>query len=244
MPEPRCPAWMGSRSTRRAGPKTSRSLTTRFDVGRFTYIMRPTKAGQFTIGPAEAPSLARRTRPTRSPRCRAGSAANANAGSPFTHGAGRSTASRSPSASMDSQTLFARTQTDKSEAFLGEQVTLSFQFYQGRTFWGGPELFAAGDSRVLVRRPAARSEILPAGWAKAISGAGARTALFPTALGEQTIGPARLEVRDFFNRFPLQSDPITLKVSRYRRKQAGGVRRGGWPLWKCSHRGQERNGCQ
>ncbi len=39
-----------------------------------------------------------------------------------------------------------------------------------------------------------------------------RTALFPTALGEKTIGPARLEVRDFFNRIPLQSDPITLKV--------------------------------
>lgn len=180
----------------------------------FTYIMRPTKAGQFTIGPAEV-TIAGQTYttdpitidvvqgqlPTPTPAVLSPTAPDgAQQAAP-------------PPASMDSQTLFARTETDKSEAYLGEQVTLSFQFYQGKDLFGAdlnyspPETVGfwsedlppdqryyqqVGQRRYLVQE--------------------LRTALFPTALGEQTIGPARLEVRDFFNRIPLQSDPITLKV--------------------------------
>ena len=180
----------------------------------FNYVLHPTKAGQLTIGPAEITidgqtyatepitiDVVQGQPPTPTPAVLASTASGgAMLGAP-------------PPASMDSQTLFARTVTDKSDAYLGEQVTLSFQFYQGTDLFGADLSYSPPEtvgfwSEDLPPKQQYRQQV----GRRRYDVQDLRTALFPTAVGDQTIGPASLEIRDFFNRIPLQSAPITVKV--------------------------------
>jgi len=180
----------------------------------FNYIMRPSRAGEFTIGPAEVTidgqtytttpitvEVVQGQLPTPTPIVVASAPP------------GESQQLAAPPASMDDQKLFVMLQTDKQEAYPGEQVTLSFLFYQGA------DLFGSDLSYTPPGTTGFWSEGLPPDQ-KYYQQVGRRrylvqelrTALFPTVLGEQTISPATLTVRDFFQRYPLQSNPLTVKV--------------------------------
>ena len=181
----------------------------------FTYILRPTRSGQLTIGPAEVSidgqsyttqpitvEVVQGRLPTPTPATQSSDPVQ---GDP----------AQAPAVpeSMGNQKLFVMARTDKQEAYQGEQVTLSFCFYQGIDLFGMDLSYTPPET--------------PGFWAEKLAPdqkyyqqvgqrqylvQELRTALFPTSAGDQTIGQATLVVDDFFNRYPLRTEPLTVKV--------------------------------
>ena len=184
------------------------------------YVLSPTKPGKFTIGAANIvyKNQTYSTQPIEITVTASGQAAPAPAPS------GNTTA---PSSAPDAQPLFVQTSVDKKTAYVNEQITLSFKFYQRINLLSQPQ-YAPPDTTGFM------SEDLPPqrNYSTNVNGVGynvieLRTALFATSRGKFTIGPAQLRCTvgdgsggdDFFNQFfnrgrniVLKSDPITVEV--------------------------------
>lgn len=197
----------------------------------FNYVLVPRKAGKFTIGPAKI-NLNSKTYETTPIEIAVSSGAESQSSPPETDKEKKTRASRQ----VGGKDLFIRTSVDKKTAYVNEQVTLTFQFYQGVRLFNNPEYTPPS----LV---GFWSEDLPPKkqYYKTVDGRQyfvqeLKMALFPTSVGKLTIGPAELkctveDVDRFLHRDPfamfdrdllslfrqgkpqiLKSDPIEIEV--------------------------------
>jgi len=153
----------------------------------FNYVLLPRKTGKFTIGPAqiELEGKAYQTSPIEI----------------TVAGGARTQPSPEPSdkekqkgkPQVKAKDLFVETVVDKKKAYVNEQITLTFRFYQGVRLFNNPEYTPPSLTGFW-------SEDLPPKkqYYKVIDGRQyfvqeLKTALFPTSTGKLTIGPAELK---------------------------------------------------
>jgi hypothetical protein len=172
----------------------------------FNYILQPTRVGKHTVGSAEITldGQTYRTQPIevevlegRVPTPTPPEQAPA-AGAP---------------PQLAGQDLFVEAVVDKDEAYIGEQVTYTFRFYQGVELFGADLRYGKPETRgfwtedlppqnqyyqVVAERRYLVTEI--------------KMGLFPTAVGTQTIGPASLSIEGFFSHQILETDPLTVQA--------------------------------
>jgi hypothetical protein len=172
----------------------------------FNYILRPTTVGKHTVGsaeitldgqiyrtqPIEVEVLEGRV-PTPTPPEQA-----PEAGAP---------------PQLAGQDLFVEAVVDKDEAYIGEQVTFTFRFYQG------VELFGADLHYGKPETTGFWTEDLPPQnqYYQVVAGrrylvTEVKMGLFPTTVGAHAVGPASLHIEGFFGRQTLQTDPLTLQA--------------------------------
>jgi hypothetical protein len=204
IPQPRLPSLEGftvysagrSQNFTYSGGKIASSVT-------FNYILVPRKAGKFTIGSAEIvlDGKTYKTDPIN-----------------ITVAAGEkpeATPTPSPKESaqkteLQGKDLFIETVVDKKKAYVNEQITLTFRFYQGVRLFNNPEYIPPSLTGFWAEDLPPRKQ-----YYKVINGRQyyvqeLKTALFPTAAGKQTIGKAELKctVEDL-DRF-LTKDPFRM----------------------------------
>jgi hypothetical protein len=168
----------------------------------FNYILAPRKAGKFTIGPAKI-TVDGKTFETTPIEITVTAGGEAEAAPPAT--GEQKKAQKAPQ--LRGKDLFIRTSVDKKKAYVNEQITLTFQFYQGVRLFNNPEYTPPSLTGFW-------SEDLPPKrqFYKTVDGRQyfvqeLKIALFPTSTGKLTIGPAELKctVEDldrFLNRDP------------------------------------------
>ncbi|MCJ7507137.1 MAG: BatD family protein [candidate division Zixibacteria bacterium] len=170
----------------------------------FNYILVPKNKGKFIIGPAEI-KIDNQTYQTQPINITVTDAQASQA--PPTSGEEKPSTQTSRERSSD---LFIETVVDKTNSYVGEQITLTFRFYQGVRLFGNPEYSPPDLTGFWV-------EDLPPQkrYYKTINGkeyfvTETKTALFPTTAGKQTIGSAKLKVavEDLRNFFDI--DPFSL----------------------------------
>jgi hypothetical protein len=204
IPQPELPSLEGftvhsagrSQNFTYSGGKIASSVT-------FNYILVPRKAGKFTIGPAEM-VLDGKTYKT-DPIDVTVSAGEEPESAP--------TPSEKKSAqkkAMEGKDLFIETVVDKKKAYVNEQVTLTFRFYQGVRLFNNPEYVPPSLTGFWTEDLPPRKQ-----YYKVVNGRRyfvqeLKTALFPTAAGKHTIGKAELKctVEDL-DRF-LKRDPFRM----------------------------------
>ncbi|MCE5251813.1 BatD family protein [bacterium] len=115
------------------------------------------------------------------------------------------------------ENIFIRTEVDKTQPYVGEQVTLTFELYNRLTLWGDTEYEPPATTGFwAVELPKIPPATKVAG-NRMFQYNAIKTALFPTTSGELTIGPASLSYSTggFFSSQRsqvLKSKPITLRV--------------------------------
>ncbi len=197
----------------------------------FNYILVPRKTGKFTIGPARI-KLDGKTYQTTPIEITVVSGKSSSP--PPAPSEQRKGKLRKPQ--LHGKDLFIETKVDKKRAYVNEQITLTFRFYQGVRLFNNPEYTPPSLTGFW-------SEDLPPKkqYYQVINGRQyyvqeLKTALFPTSTGKLTIGPAELkctveDIDRFFSRDPfsvfdrdllslfrqgkpqiLRSEPIEIKV--------------------------------
>jgi hypothetical protein len=176
-----------------SGGKISSSVT-------FNYILTPRKEGKFTIGSAEIVLDGNTYRTNPIEVTVTGGAKPEEAPTPSSKESVQRT-------ELQGKDLFIETVVDKKKAYVNEQVTLTFRFYQGARLFNNPEYSPPSLTGFWAEDLPPRKQ-----YYKVINGRQyfvqeLKTALFPTAAGKQTIGPAELKctVEDldrFLNRDP------------------------------------------
>jgi hypothetical protein len=176
-----------------SGGKISSSVT-------FNYILAPRKAGKFTIGSAEI-VLDGKTYKTNPIEVTVTGEAKPEAAPPPSP---KESVQRTE---LQGKDLFIETVVDKKKAYVNEQITLALRFYQGVRLFNNPEYSPPSLTGFWAEDLPPRKQ-----YYKVINGRQyfvqeLKTALFPTAAGKQTIGPAELKctVEDldrFLNRDP------------------------------------------
>ena len=179
-----------------SGGKIASSVT-------FNYILVPRKAGKFVIGSAEI-GLDGKTYKTDPINITVAAGEEPEAAP---------TPSQKESAQkkeLQGKDLFIETVVDKKKAYVNEQITLTFRFYQGVRLFHNPEYFPPSLTGFWAEDLPPRKQ-----YYKVINGRQyfvqeLKTALFPTAAGKQTIGKAELKctVEDL-DRF-LTKDPFRM----------------------------------
>ncbi len=171
----------------------------------FNYILAPRKAGKFTIGPAKI-TVDDKTFET-TPIEITVTAGGETEETPPTTGEQKKTQKPPQLAGKD---LFIRTSVDKKRVYVNDQITLTFQFYQGVRLFNNPEYtppsltgFWSEDlppKRQFYRTVDGRQYFVQE----------LKMALFPTSTGKLTIGSAELKctVEDL-DRF-LHRDPFAM----------------------------------
>jgi hypothetical protein len=171
----------------------------------FNYILAPRKAGKFTIGPAKI-TLGDKTFET-TPIEITVTAGGETEETPPATGEQKKTQKPPQLAGKD---LFIRTSVDKKRVYVNDQITLTFQFYQGVRLFNNPEYtppsltgFWSEDlppKRQFYRTVDGRQYFVQE----------LKMALFPTSTGKLTIGSAELKctVEDL-DRF-LHRDPFAM----------------------------------
>lgn len=196
----------------------------------FNYILTPRKTGKFFISSAKI-NLDGKTYET-TPIEITVTAGESPTGDTQEQGGQK----KQPTPQLSGKDLFIRTVVDKKKAYVNEQITLTFEFYQGVRLFNNPEYIAPSLTGFW-------SEDLPPKkqYYKTVNGRQyyvqeLKTALFPTSTGKLTIGPAELKCtvedldrqlnRDPFAMFDrdllslfrqgkeqiLKSDPIEIEV--------------------------------
>ena len=168
----------------------------------FNYVLAPRKTGKFTIGPAKI-TLDGKTFETTPIEITVTAGGETEATPPST---GEQKKPQKPP-QLGGKDLFIRTFVDQKQVYVNDQITLTFQFYQGVRLFNNPEYTPPSLTGFW-------SEDLPPKkqFYKAVDGRQyyvqeLKTALFPTSTGKLTIGPAELKctVEDldrFLNRDP------------------------------------------
>ncbi len=197
IPEPKLPSLEGftvysagrSQNFTYSGGKITSSVT-------FNYILVPRKTGKFTIGSAQI-VLDGRTYKT-DPMNITVSAEE------------KPDAEPAPSQKkLQGKDLFIETSVDKKKAYVNEQITLTFKFYQGVRLFHNPEYIPPSLTGFWAEDLPPRKQ-----YYKVVNGRQyfvqeLKTALFPTAAGKHTIGRAELKctVEDldrFFRKDPFR----------------------------------------
>jgi hypothetical protein len=121
----------------------------------------------------------------------------------------------SPGVDADGRDVFIVTSVDRETAFQGEQITLSFKFYRRVSLWDQPQYGAPDLAGFWVQEIGEHAE-----YNENVNGIRYRvieikTALFGTAPGPKTIGPATLTYRrerPGFTFFSTGSQPVALRT--------------------------------
>jgi hypothetical protein len=102
---------------------------------------------------------------------------------------------------------------DKEEAYIEEQVTYTFRFYQGVDLFGADLRYSKPETTGFW------TEDLPPQnqYYQVVGGrrylvTEIKMGLFPTAVGTQTVGPASLRIEGFFSRQTLETDSLTVQA--------------------------------
>lgn len=168
----------------------------------FTYILQPTKEGQFTIPPVTivvdgtphttAPVPVEVTPP-----------ASGNPGS-----TGNTT---------DGRELFIEAEVDNPNPYLGQQITYIFRFYQAVNLFGSPEYSGPSFSGFWNKQETSQSQSNTQIDNTVYRVTELRTILFPTIPGNQTIEPSQLSIpgRMFQAGVELQTDPVVVDVQPF-----------------------------
>jgi len=103
--------------------------------------------------------------------------------------------------------LFIQTVVDKDKAYVNEQITLTFKFYQGVRLFSNPEYSPPTLTGFWVEDLPPQKQYYQTVNGRQYFVSEVKTALFPTASGKQTIGEATLkcsieDLRSFFDRDP------------------------------------------
>lgn len=103
--------------------------------------------------------------------------------------------------------LFIQTAVDKKKAYVNEQITLTFRFYQGVRLFSNPEYSPPTLTGFWVEDLPPQKQYYQTVNGRQYFVTEVKTALFPTASGKQTIGEATLkcsieDLRSFFDRDP------------------------------------------
>ena len=103
--------------------------------------------------------------------------------------------------------LFVRTTVDKTKAYVNQQLTLTFRFYQGVRLFSNPEYSPPTLTGFWVEDLPPQKQYYQTINGRQYFVTEVKTALFPTAAGKQTIGEASLkckveDLRSFFDRDP------------------------------------------
>lgn len=106
--------------------------------------------------------------------------------------------------------LFVRTTVDKTKAYVNEQVTLTFRFYQGVRLFRNPEYSPPTLTGFWVEDLPPQKKYYQTINGRRYFVAEIRTALFPTAAGKQTIGEATLNCSIEDLRSVFKGDPFSI----------------------------------
>lgn len=187
IPQPQLPSLEGftvysagrSQNFTYSGGKISSSVT-------FNYILAPRKAGKFTIGQAEIVLDGKTYRTNPIEVTVTGGAKPEAAPAPSSKESVQRT-------ELQGKDLFIETVVDKKKAYVNEQVTLTLRFYQGVRLFNNPEYSPPSLTGFWAEDLPPRKQ-----YYKVVNGRQyfvqeLKTALFPTAAGKQTIGPAELK---------------------------------------------------
>jgi len=215
VPEPKLPELEPAFTVYSSGSSTNMSWVNgqMSSSKTWNFTLVPQTTGPFTIGPAEIEfeGSVYRTEPID-----VEVVGRAPAG-------GGSTAEREPTgAESQGRDVFITTSVDKREAYVDEQITLSFRFYRRVSLWDQPRYEAADVTGFWVEDLPGEDRFTETIDGKDYVVIELKTALFGAAAGEATIGPARLTYRlegepfTFFSRpgreRVLETDPITIDV--------------------------------
>ncbi len=203
IPQPELPSMDGftvhsagrSQNFTYAGGKIASSVT-------FNYILVPRKAGKFTIGSAQI-VLDGNTYKTDPINVMV--SAGEEPESALTPSEKKSVQKKA----MEGKDLFIETAVDKKKAYVNEQITLTFRFYQGVRLFNNPEYVPPSLTGFWTEDLPPRKQ-----YYKVVNGRQyfvqeLKTALFPTAAGKHTIGEAELrctveDLDQFFKKDPFR----------------------------------------
>ena len=204
IPQPQLPSLEGftvysagrSQNFTYSGGKIASSVT-------FNYILAPRKAGKFTIGSAQIvlDGKTYRTDPINITI----SAEEEPEAAPAP-----SQKESVTKKELQGKDLFIETSADKKKAYVNEQITLTFRFYQGVRLFHNPEYFPPSLTGFWAEDLPPRKQ-----YYKVVNGRQyfvqeLKTALFPTASGKHTIGKAELKCTiEDLDRF-LSKDPFRM----------------------------------
>jgi len=169
----------------------------------FNYILTPRKAGKLTIGSADI-VLDGKTYKT-NPIEITVTAGEKPEGAPTP-----SSKESAQKTELQGKDLFIETVVDKKKAYVNEQITLTFRFYQGARLFNNPEYSPPSLTGFWAEDLPPRKQYYQVVNGRQYFVQELKTALFPTAAGKQTIGPAELKctVEDL-DRF-LTKDPFAM----------------------------------
>ena len=204
IPQPELPSLEGftvhsagrSQNFTYSGGKIASSVT-------FNYILVPRKAGKFTIGSAEIvlDGKTYKTDPIN---------VTVSAGEEPESAPTPSEKKSVQKKAMEGKDLFIETVVNKKKAYVNEQITLTFRFYQGVRLFNNPQYVPPSLTGFWTEDLPPRKQ-----YYKVVNGRQyfvqeLKTALFPTAAGKHTIGKAELKctVEDL-DRF-LKKDPFRM----------------------------------
>jgi len=112
------------------------------------------------------------------------------------------------------QAFYVEAEVDKPIAYLGEQVTYIFRFYQARELMDSPRYGAPQWTGFWAERMEPQNQYLTSAGGVNYRVTELKTAIFPVVTGEQTINPAALEIPGGFFQSgqTLQTQPVTVQV--------------------------------
>jgi hypothetical protein len=207
VPEPRLPSLEGFQVYSSGRSQQFSFVNGQFSASvTFNYILRPTTVGKHTIGSAEITLDGQiyRTQPIE--------VEVLEGRVPTPTPPEQAPAAGAPS-QLAGQDLFVEAVVDKDEAYVGEQVTYTFRFYQGVELFGADLRYSKPETTGFW------TEDLPPQnqYYQVVGGrrylvTEVRMGLFPTTVGAQTIGPASLRIEGFFSGQTLETDPLTIRA--------------------------------
>ena len=172
----------------------------------FNYILRPTRVGKHTIGSAEITLDGQiyRTQPIE---------VEVLEGRVLTPTPLEQAPAAGAPPQLAGQDLFVEAVVDKDEAYIGEQVTYTFRFYQGVDLFGADLRYSKPETTGFWTedlQPQNQYYQVVAGRRYLVTEV--KMGLFPTAVGAQTIGPASLRIEGFFSGQTLKTDPLAVQA--------------------------------
>jgi len=207
VPEPKLPSLDDSWSVRTSGTSSNMSwVNGRVSVSKsFNYTLLPRRTGTLTIGSIEVDfeGTVYSTDPI--------DVDVVEGAAPPTEMEER------PSSGVDSggRDIFITTSVDKTKAYVGEQITLSFKFYRRVTLFDQPRYEAPDLQGFWVEDLGEVPEYYETVKGLRYRVIELRSALFGTSAGTATIGPARLtyrKERQGFTFFSTGGTPVTLQT--------------------------------
>ena len=167
----------------------------------FNYVLFPRKAGKFTIGPAKI-ELEGKTYQTTPIEI---TVVSEDRTQPSTPPSGEEKQKVKPK--LRGKDLFIETVVDKKKAYVNEQITLTFRFYQGVRLFNNPEYSPPSLTGFWTEDLPPKKKYYKEINSRQYYVQELKTALFPTSTGKLTIGGAELkctveDIDRFFNRDP------------------------------------------